>query len=273
LKARKDLSAERALSGANAAGVTHSRDQIKDKDVARELERSQRLHRSDDELQEDLRRLEARYADESSPETMIELADVHEKLKDPESALDWVERALSYKKDSFELAARAGDLRAKVMKKKIAQAGKSGDDARASELERELWSYEAADYTRRVDLRPSDANLRLQLGRRLMRVGDFDGAMGQLQKAMSDPRTKREAQFCLAQCFQGKGFSDLARKEYQKALEGILQVDDRAKEILYNLGVIAQGEGNAAEARGFFARIFEVDIGYRDVAEKMNQYK
>jgi tetratricopeptide (TPR) repeat protein len=273
LKARKDLSAERALSGANAAGVTHSRDQIKDKDVARELERSQRLHRSDEELQEDLRRLEARYADEATPETMIELADVHEKLKDPESALDWVERALSYRKDSFELAARAGDLRAKVMKKKIAQAGKNGDDARASELERELWSYEAQDYVRRVDLRPSDANLRLQLGRRLMRIGDFDGAMGQLQKAMSDPRTKRDAQFCLAQCFQGKGFSDLARKEYQKALEGIVQVDDRAKEILYNLGLIAEGEGNAAEARGFFARIFEVDIGYRDVADKMNQYK
>jgi tetratricopeptide (TPR) repeat protein len=273
LKARKDLSAERALSGSNAAGITHSRDQIKDKEVARDLERSQRMHRSDDELQEDLRRLEARYADEPTPETMIELADVHEKLKDPESALEWIERALSYKKDSFELAARAGDLRSKVMKKKIAQAGKSGDDALATSLERELWTYEAADYNRRVELRPSDANLRLQLGRRLMRIDDFDGAMGQLQKAMSDPRTKREAQFCLAQCFQGKGFSDLARKEYQKALEGIVQVDDRAKEILYNLGVIAQGEGNAAEARGFFARIFEVDIGYRDVAEKMNQYK
>jgi tetratricopeptide (TPR) repeat protein len=273
LKARKDLSAERALSGSTAAGITHSRDQIKDKDVARELERSQRMHRSDDELQEDLRRLEARYADEPNPETMIELADVHEKLKDPESALEWVERALSYKKDSFELAARAGDLRAKVMKKKIAQAGKTGDDALATSLERELWSYEAADYVRRVDLRPSDANLRLQLGRRLMRIADFDGAMAQLQKAMSDPRTKRDAQFCLAQCFQGKGFSDLARKEYQKSLEGIVQVDDRAKEILYNLGLIAEGEGNAAEARGFFARIFEVDIGYRDVAGKMERYK
>jgi Tfp pilus assembly protein PilF len=159
------------------------------------------------------------------------------------------------------------------MKKAIAQAGKGGDDARATSLERELWAYEATDYARRVDLRPSDANLRLQLGRRLMRVADFDGAMGQLQKAMSDPRTKREAQFCLAQCFQGKGFTDLARKEYQKALDGIVQVDDRAKEILYNLGVIAESAGDAAEARGFFARIFEVDIGYRDVAGKMERYK
>ncbi len=273
LKARKDLSAERALTGANAANVSHSRDQIKDKDVARELERSQRLHRSDDELREDLVRLEGRYAETQTPELMIEMADLHERLKDPESALEWIERALSYKKDSFDLASRAGDLRAKVMKKSIAQAGKAGDDARATALEKELWTFEAVDYRRRVDLRPSDAGLRLQLGKRLMRTGDFDGAMAELQKAMNDPRTKREAQLGLAQCFQGKGFSDLARKEYLRALEGIVQVDERAKEILYNLGVISEAEGNAAEARGYFARIFEVDIGYRDVAGKMERYR
>lgn len=273
IKARKDLSAERALSGASAANVQHSREQIKDKDQARELERSQRMHRSDDELREDLARLEARYADSPDPDLMTSMAEIHEKLKDPESALDWIERALSYKKDSYDLACKAGDLRVKVMKKAVAKAGKEGNDARASELERELWSFEALDFRRRVDLRPTDANLRLQLGRRLMRVGEFDAAMGELQKAMGDPRTKRDAQFSLAQCFQGKGYNDLANKEYQKALEGVVQVDDRAKEILYNLGAIAEAEGKTAEARAFYARIFEVDIGYRDVAGKMERYK
>ena len=273
IKARKDLSAERALSGASAANVQHSREQIKDKDQARELERSQRMHRSDDELREDLARLEARYADSPDPDLMTTMAEIHEKLKDPESALDWIERALSYKKDSYDLACKAGDLRVKVMKKAVAKAGKDGNDARAGELERELWGFEALDFRRRVDLRPADANLRLQLGRRLMRVGEFDAAMGELQKAMGDPRTKRDAQFSLAQCFQGKGYNDLACKEYQKALEGVVQVDDRAKEILYNLGAIAEAEGKTAEARAFYARIFEVDIGYRDVAGKMERYK
>ncbi|MBL8859255.1 MAG: tetratricopeptide repeat protein [Planctomycetes bacterium] len=273
LKARKDLAAERALSGSNSPNVQHSREQIKDKDVARELERSQRLHRSTEELREDLVQLEARYADEPTPETMIELGETHERLKDYDTALEWIERALSYKKDSFELLCKAGDLRVKVMKKAIAQAGKSQDDAQAGALERELWAFEADDYRRRVDLRPSDSNLRLQLGRRLMKIADFEGAMAELQKAMSDPRTKRDAQFGLAQCFQGKGYADLARKEYSKCLEGTPQVDDRAKEILYNLGLIAESAGQSADARGYFARIFEVDIGYRDVAEKMERYK
>jgi hypothetical protein len=46
-------------------------------------------------------------------------------------------------------------------------------------------------------------------------------------------------------------------------------VDDRAKEILYNLGLISEAEGDPESARGAFIRIYEVDISYRDVAEKM----
>ena len=49
--------------------------------------------------------------------------------------------------------------------------------------------------------------------------------------------------------------------------------DERAKEILYNLGLIAETEGNASDARSCFARIFEIDIGYRDVAAKMERYR
>src|SRR6185436_2471839 len=113
---------------------------------------------------------------------------------------------------------------------------------------------------RRVDLRPGDPALRLVLGRRLMRAGDLDAAMSELQKAVADPRAKREAQVNLAQCFQGKGYLDLARREYERALEGGATNDERAKEILYNLGAIAEAEGDATGARAFYARIFEVDI-------------
>ena len=31
--------------------------------------------------------------------------------------------------------------------------------------------------------------------------------------------------------------------------------------------------GNLAEARSFYSRVFEVDIGYRDVAQKMEQLR
>ncbi len=278
LRARKDLSAELALSG-RGTPVQHSRDQIRDKDQARELDRASRMHFSEEDLRAELETLETRYADASAEpgppdaELLERLSELHEKLKDIDSALSWAERALSYKKDSFDLVARVGDLRAKRLKKQISDAGKRGDQARADELEKELFALEVEDWRSRVDLRPADMASRYQLGRRLHRAGEIDAAMAELQKASTDARVRRESQVLLAQCFQAKGFLDLARAEYERALESAGALDERGKEILYHLGGIAEAEGQNAEARTHYARIFGVDVGYRDVAARMERLR
>lgn len=274
LKARKDLAAERALQKGNFDALQHSREAIKDKQQAIDLERGRRRHLSEEDVQQDLLRLQGLYAEApSDPELMVQLADTHERLKDYEAALELVERALQYRKDSFDLLCRAGDLRAKVKKKTLARADKDGDTLLASRLENELAELEVDDFRRRVQMHPGDASIRLQLGRRLMRTNQLDAALAEFQKANSDPRVKRDAMFHIAQCFQRKGFTDLARKEYLRGLDGVQELDERAKEVLYNLGAIAESESDAAEARGHYARIFEVDIGYRDVAAKMERFR
>ncbi len=274
LKARKDLAAEAALTASHAGSVDHSRDQIKDKEEAQRLERAQRMHLSDEELQDQLAKLQDRYAEEpTSVDLLIEMADVHEKLRDAEAAVDVLERALQYRKDSIDLRARVGTLKLKVLKKAVARADKAGDRAAADRLERELREFEVKEYRRGLELHPADAALRLQLGRALLRQELFDEAAAELQKAVHDPRLQADALFHLALCFQKKGFLDLARKEYLRALDGHQSVDERAREILYNLGAIAEAEGDTAEARSCYARVYAVDIGYRDVATKMEQLK
>ena len=274
LKARKDLAAERALQKGNFESVQHSREQIKDKQQAIDLERAKRRHLSDEDVAKDLERLQNLFAESpSDPDLMIQLADAHERLKDYEAALDVIERALQYRRDSFELVCRAGDLRAKVKKKQIARADRDGNQELATRLERESVEIEVEDYKRRVEMHPGDAALRVQYGKRLMRQNQLDAALAEFQKANSDPRVHREALFNMAQCFQRKGFNDLARKEYLRALEGVQEIDERAREVLYNLGAIAESESNAAEARSFYARVYEVDIGYRDVAAKMERFR
>ncbi|HVS18378.1 MAG TPA: tetratricopeptide repeat protein, partial [Planctomycetota bacterium] len=216
LKARKDLAADIALSKGRYEEVEHSRQQIVNQDEAVSLERSQRRHMSAEDLVSERERLEGLFAENASDvEVMTQLGEVHEKLRDYEAALELVERALSYKQDSFELLEKAGDLRSKVLKKSIARADKAGEAAQAGELEAELARHEVDDYRARVALHPGDASLRVQLAWRLMRADDIDGALAELQKANSDPRLRRESLFLMAQCFQRKGFTDLARKEYE----------------------------------------------------------
>lgn len=270
LKARKNLAADMALAQSPTDAIAHSRQLIKDKGEAQVLEKAKRLHKSEGELKEDLERLETRFADNpSDPEVMIEMARIHEKLKDHEAALDMAERALDYKRDSFDLIAMVGDLRSRLLKREIAKADKDGRTEDASELENKLIAQDVEDHRRRVEIRPGDAPLRLGLSKKLIRAGDVDGALVELQRCQEEPRVKDEALFLLGQCFQRKGIYDLAKKEYERALTGSGRVDDRAKEILYNLGLIAEEEGDGSEARAYYIRIYEVDIGYRDVASKM----
>ena len=274
LKARKDLAAEAALSSGGYESIQHSREQIRDKGQARQLERSRRHHLSEDDLKAERERLEGLYAESpDNADVMVQLADIHERLKDYESAMDMVERALQRRRDSFELLCRGGDLRIRLHKRSIVKADRSGDADRAGELESELVGLEIAEWRRRVEMHPGDAVLRLGLGKRLMKSEQLDEALAELQKANSDARVSREALFHMAQCFQRKGFLDLARKEYEEALKGAPEIDERAKEVLYNLGSIAESEGNGEEARTYYARVYEVDIGYRDVAAKMEQFR
>lgn len=274
LKARKNLAADMALSQSSADKVGHSREMIKDKAQAQTLEKKQRMHHSEEELREELERLEGRFADSpSDPEVMLEMVAVHEKLKDHEAALDLAERALDYRRDSFDLISKVGDLKSKVLKRKIAKADRDGHTEQATELEKELVAHEVDDFKRRVEIRPGDAPLRLGLGKRLIRAGDVDAALVELQRCQDEPRVKEEALFLLGHCFQSKGIHDLARKEYERALDGMSRIDDRAKEILYNLGTIAEEQGDPSEARAYYIRIYEVDISYRDVATKMTALK
>jgi tetratricopeptide (TPR) repeat protein len=270
IKARKNLSAEAALSQSSLQKVGHSRDAMRDQAEAARLERRTRRHQTPEELEAEVRRLEDALAEGTpTPDALIEIGELYAKLRDWPAALEFHERAFEYRSDDFDLECTVGDLRGRVLKKQIATADKRGERERADELEKKLLDHELHELERRVDRRPGDMQLRLALGKRLEKGDDIDGALAAFQKVLGDPRMGSEAHFHLAGCFQKKGILDLARKEYQTALAGCRGVDDRAKEILYNLGLISEAEGDPSGARSSYIRIFEVDIGYRDVAAKM----
>lgn len=274
LKARKDLAATAALESARYDQVSHSREQLVNAEATQDLERSQRRHRTPEELEADRDRLQDRFAEDSSNvDLMLELAEVHGKLRDPEAALDLLERALTYRPDDREILDEVGRVRTKALKRALARAGKRGDHEGADRIEAELLEHEAGELRRRIAVHPGDAGLRLELGQALFRAGDHDGAAAELQKAVTDPRRALEARMALARCFEAKGFGDLARGEYQKALDACSPNDQRAREILYSLASLSEAAGDLDRARELYTRIYEADVGFRDVAQKMEQLR
>lgn len=273
-KARKDLAAESAISRTGIDSAAHSRDLIKDKSRAADLERGRRLHLSDDELASEVAKLEARFAeDPTNVELMLELAGLFEKRRDPAAALELAERALSYRRESYELVAKVGDLRVRTLKRRLAKAGEAGDEELAARLETEVAAAELEDARARLALRPGEAGLRLLVGRRLLQSGAVDEALGELQHAAADARQSGEALQLLGSAFAKKGLVDLARDHWRRALEAVAPGSEIAKEILYNLGALAEAENDSSAARSHYLRIYACDIGYRDVAEKITRLK
>ena len=76
----------------------------------------------------------------------------------------------------------------------------------------------------------------------------------------------------LAQCFARRGMNDLAARTLQNALKEKLVFDDEKKELAYLLGCVLEKMGKREEAIEQFKQIYEADIGFKDVAAKVDAY-
>ncbi|MCA8973598.1 MAG: tetratricopeptide repeat protein [Planctomycetes bacterium] len=273
LKARKNLAAEGALRSTGIEEAQSSRDLIKDKEQQRSLERQERLQLSADEIETELTELEEKLqASPDDKKLLRRIARLREMAKDLAGALDLIERLLGLDPGDAELQELAADLRIRLQEQMVEKAIKRGDEAATQRARETLAQMRATESRRRLDRNPADTAARFDLGRSLLETGEVDAAIAELQHAVKDPRKKTDALFLLGRAFQKKDLPDLALGQFGKALEsagtGVL-----AKEALYEMGEICAKIGKRDEAMQHFTRILEQDIGFRDVADKVEGLK
>ena len=273
LKARKNLAAEGALQSTGIEQAESSRDLIKDKKQQKQLERQERLQLSAEEVEEELDQLENQLQENPGDQALLRrAAKLREMAKDLRGALDLIEQLLQKKPDDGELLEVASDLRIRLQEQMVQKALKRGDDGAAERARQALGQLRVAEARRRVDRNPSDLSARYDLGAGLLEAGETDDAIAELQQAVKDPRKKTDAMFLLGRAFQNKELHDLALGQYEKALE-TASGGARAKEALYEMGVICEAQNKPEDALRHFTKILEQDIGFRDVAKKVEALK
>jgi tetratricopeptide (TPR) repeat protein len=273
LKARKDLAAEGALRSTGIDKAGSSRDLIKDKEQQRQLERQDRLQLSAAEVEEELTQVEAKLQESPQDAKLLRRgARLRELAKDLAGALDLVEQLLRVQPGDAEVQELAGDLRIRLQEQMVQKAEKAGDAAAADRARNALQQLRVGEARRRVERNPTDLAARFDLGTGLLGAGETDAAIAELQQAVKDPRKKNEALFALGRAFQKKNLPELALAQFDKALQaagsGVL-----AKEALYEMGAICQALGKRDDALRHYTKILEQDIGFRDVASKVEQLK
>ena len=283
LRLGKDASARASMKRGGWTEAETYRDLIKDKDEAISLEQQSRIRLTGEALDQQIAETYARHqAEPENLDSARRLGALSERKDDFESAIRWYQYAADLSKGADTgLLRKISDLKIKCLEREIAAieqflstysardevyAEKSGQ-LRAAKVSRA--EILIADAQERVKRDPTDLQLRFELGENFFNAGRFREAVPELQRARQNPHARLKAMNVLGCCYGELGMLDLAMKQLEEASREILSMDAMKKEIIYNLGLIYARMSELEKSLACMKQIYEVDYGYRDVAQRV----
>jgi len=279
-KVLKNVSAKRTLSegGYEALedGTGSYRDILRNKEEAIALEQEKREIKTDDMTGRLLADYEARIAQEPRNLRLLRAAaELYAQKKQFDKALEYYQRIIASEGASDPSLERLmAETTLRKFEHALAQLDPSAPDyaEQSARIRTERQEYELERCRQRVEKYPNDLTMRFELGELYFRAGKLTEAISEFQKAQNNPHKRILAMGYLGQCFSRRGMNDLAARTLQNAIREKVAFDDEKKELIYALGCVLERVGKKDEAIEQFKLIYETDIGYKDVAAKVDAY-
>ncbi len=279
-QALKDLSARKTLDEggyeALADGTGSYRDILKDKEEAVSLEQQNRQVKSEDVAERLIGEYEARLKTEPKNLKLVrQLAELYTQKQQFDRALSYYDRIKSSEiGGDASLDRNIADTMARKFDYQVAQLDASAPDYadKVAKLQAEKQAFQLAECQKRAERFPTDLQIRFELGQLYFQAGKITDAMKEFQKAQGNPHRRIQALSYLGQCFARRGINDLAATTLQDAIKEKPVFDDEKKELIYLLGSVYEKMAKREEAIAQFKLIYAVDVGYKDVADKIDAY-
>lgn len=273
LKALKDSAALDTMRSGGWEGAGTYRDVMKDAKEAALLEQAGKAVKAgagtDALIADTLAKIER------EPENMNyrrALADLYTRAERFDDALRVLEVALRMTGGADpELDRSVTFTRIRQYDQNIKAMEEAGDASGAQALaaEKDAFVYQTAQ--ERVQKYPNDLQFKYDLGVLLFERGRTNEAIQQFQAAQRNPQRRVRALYYLALCFKSKQQYDIAAEQLEKAASEMHVMDDTKKDILYELGQISEAMQNVDKATTYYKQIYAIDIGYKDVAQKIER--
>ncbi len=258
-----------------SSGEGSYRDILKDKAEAVSLEQQNREVKAGDVADRLIQEYEARAVNEPQNLKLLRsIAELYTQKGEYDRALDYYNRILQAGDGDTAIHRAIAAITAKKFDRALAQLDPTapGHADEKAKIEAEKLAYQISAAKQQVDRYPTDLELRFQLGEFYFRAGKISEAIQEFQRAQSNPHIRISALNYLGQCFDRRGMNDLAARTFQNAIKEKVGVDEERKELVYLLGCVLEKMGKKEEAIEQFKQIYEIDIGYRDVAAKVDAY-
>ncbi len=283
LRLGKDASAHSTMKRGGWTQAETYRDLIKDKEVAISLEQQSRMRLAGEALDQQIAETYARHkAEPANVDLARRLGALNEQKEDFEAAIRWYQYAADLTKGADPgLARKVSDLKIKCLEREIAAHeeflsthnaadelhAKKSEQLKAAKVKHAEILIDSA--RERVARNPTDLQLRFELGENLFNARRFREAVPELQRARQNPHARLKAMNLLGCCYSELEMLDLAMKQLEEASKEILSMDAMKKEIVYNLGLVCERMGEREKSLACMKQIYEVDYGYKDVAQRV----
>ncbi len=273
LKAYKDASALDTMNKGGWSGASSYRDMIKDTAEATRLEQEAKSTKTakdvDTLIADGLAKIER------EPENINyrrSLAELYVRAGRMDEALETLNKAQEMSGGADPQIERTiSSVKLKKYDQEIAALREAGDESGAEAKQSERDAFELSEAEDRVKRYPNDLLFRYELGVLLYENDRTTEAIQQFQQSQRNPQRRNRSLYYMAMCFKSKQQYDIALEQLEKAASEMQILDETKKDILYELGVICEAMDNKEKAAKYFKEIYSVDIGYRDVAEKIEK--
>ena len=279
-QALKDLSARKTLDqgGYNAleGGQGSYRDILKDRQQATSLEQEKRVVKSEDVTERLIGEDEARMKTEPNNLKVVRrLAELYTQKKQFERALELYERIKNSEMGNDPSLERAiADTIVRRFDAQLEQLDPAAPDytEQTAKLQAEKLDFQVTECQKRVEKYPTDLAIRFEMGQFYFQTCKVTEAIQEFQKAQGNPHKRLAAMGYLAQCYAKKKMFDMAARMLQSAIKEKPVFDEEKKDLVYNLGCVLESMGKKEEAIEQLKLIYEMDIGYKDVAAKVDAF-
>lgn len=259
------------------------RDKLRDESQAVSLEQAAKIVTSSEMTERLVKEALQRVSDE--PENINHyrsVIDGYRKLERYEEALSWVQKARqqpagsgdsNFEKLETDLQVNLREVRLREAEKALADNPEDAEaQAKAETAKSELSAYRLEQAKIYVDRYPNDYAARHNLADLFYEAGDYQNAIANYQQAQKNPKVRIQAMVGMGKSLKQRGMHDLAVAQLQQAKNDLQAMDELKKDVIYTLAECFEAMGKTDAAIAEFKVIYSDDIGFRDVADKINAF-
>jgi tetratricopeptide (TPR) repeat protein len=280
-QALKDLSARKTLNeGGYAAAETGQgsyRDMLRNADEAKSLEQANRVQKTEDQAQNLIDEYTTRLKTEPTNVRLLRnIAELYTQKKKFDLALEYYEKITSTDAGASDatIASAIAQTKSRQFDYQVEQLDATAPDytERVAQINADKQAYRIAECQKRVEKNPMELSIRYEMGVLYFNAGKTGEAMAEFQKSKNNANKEVPSMNYLGQCFAKRKMYPLAVNTFQEAIKKKQIFDDEKKELVYNLGTVFEAMEKPKEANEQFEQIYAIDIGYKDVAAKVDKF-